>query len=488
MHFRPAAHWLNDPNGLVFHEGVYHLYFQHNPYGDSHANMSWGHATSTDLLTWAEHDVAILCDDEEEVYSGSVVVDHENTGGFGSAGQTALVAVYTSAHRATRRQAQSLAYSLDDGMTWTRYEGNPVLDRGSLEFRDPKVFRWTGAGEQYWVMVAVEAAERRVVLYRSEDLRSWRFLSSFGPAGAVGGVWECPDLFPLAVDGDPDRVRWVLIVSLYPGAIAGGSGTQYFVGRFDGVVFTADHALPAAADPRQAGARWLDHGRDCYAGVTFSGLPDDERTLMAWMGNWDYARLIDPDPARGAMTVARRLSLVAVDGDVVLRQEPVLPALGEPVRFDEVPLPGAWHVPAPLPPSAVVDLVARLDGAEGVAVRLRHGEAQHGGVVVRVDRGVLLVDRTESPAGTHPGLSSVEVAPLRASDRVALRIVVDRRSIEVFADGGITVVTDLVDTVAEADGLTIEPLRGAAAIESLAVRPVPGGDPPAGDGPLPGGG
>jgi len=469
VHFRPARNWLNDPNGLLFHNGRYHLYFQYNPYGTAHGNMSWGHATSPDLADWTEHEIAMLCDDDEEIFSGSIVFDTANTSGFGATGKSPLVAIYTSAYRKTRRQAQSLAYSLDDGMTWTKYDRNPVLDRGSRDFRDPKVFRWEGLDEQYWVMVAVEAAERLVMIYRSSDLRSWHFLSSFGPAGAVGGVWECPDLFPLAVDGALDGVRWVLIVSLYPGGIAGGSGTQYFVGDFDGVRFTPDRTTGASPDAHPADTRWLDYGRDCYAGVTFSGLPDEERTIIAWMGNWDYAALIDPAPSRGAMTVPRRLSLVSVGDDVALRQEPVLPPLDRVAAFSDVTLTEAWHVPATLPPNAVVDLAVRLDRAEGIAVRLRHGEGQHGGAVVRVAGDVLLVDRTEATAGAHPGLSSVEVVPLRSSDHVALRILIEPTSIEVFADGGCTVVTDLIDTALDANGLTIEPLSGTAVVESVRI-------------------
>lgn len=226
---RPSAHfasqscWLNDPNGLVYYDGTYHLFFQTNPFGSTWGNISWGHATSTDLVTWTEQPIAIPATDQEMAFSGSAVVDSRNTAGFAADRETALVAIYTSARPPTGDvpglQAQSLAYSLDAGATWTRYSGNPVLDIGSSEFRDPKVF-WHGGDDGNWVMVVVDAVARKVLFYTSPNLIDWTFASDFGPAHATGGVWECPDLFPLRVDGTGET-RWVLIVSMNPGARAG---------------------------------------------------------------------------------------------------------------------------------------------------------------------------------------------------------------------------------------------------------------------------
>jgi sucrose-6-phosphate hydrolase SacC (GH32 family) len=287
-HLRPVAHfatratWLNDPNGLLYHDGTWHLFFQHNPHGSTWGNMSWGHATSTDLTTWHEQPVAIAATATEHVYSGSAVADHADTAGLARDGVTPLVAVYTSAyvddHPRAGIQAQSLAYSLDDGATWQRYAHNPVLDIGSTEFRDPKVF-WYGGADGHWVMVAVEAVARRVAVYTSPNLIDWTFASHFGPARAVGGVWECPDLFELPVRGTRER-HWVLVVSLNPGAVAGGSGTQYFVGAFDGRTFTTDDAGAGrdAGPDRDGDADWLDFGRDYYAAVSFSG-PEDRTEL-----------------------------------------------------------------------------------------------------------------------------------------------------------------------------------------------------------------
>jgi fructan beta-fructosidase len=241
FHYSPAKNWMNDPNGLVYYQGQYHLFYQYNPLGNTWGNMSWGHAVSPDLVHWKELPVAIPYDATELIFSGSAVVDKDNTSGFGTKANPPLVAIYTSAKPGS--QSQSLAYSTDGGLTFTKY--GTVLDIGSAEFRDPKVFWYAPANA--WRMVVVKATEHKVSIYSSPNLKDWTHLSDFGPTGAVGGVWECPDLFPLAVNGDPRNVKWVLVVNLNPGGIAGGSGGQYFVGDFDGTTFTTDD--PATYTP-----------------------------------------------------------------------------------------------------------------------------------------------------------------------------------------------------------------------------------------------
>ncbi|MGW0710542.1 GH32 C-terminal domain-containing protein [Streptomyces sp. NPDC002643] len=238
FHFTPEKNWMNDPNGLVYYEGEYHLFYQYNPNGDSWGDMSWGHAVSRDLVHWEELPLALSHDDEEMVFSGGAVVDWGNTTGFGTQENPPMVAVYTSAYKNGGEQAQSLAYSTDRGRTWTKYQGNPVIDIDSRDFRDPKV-QWY-APTNSWLMTVSLSAEHKVRFYSSKNLKDWELLSEFGPAGATGGVWECPDLFPLAVDGDPDNIKWVLVVNINPGGIAGGSAAQYFVGDFDGTTFTAE--------------------------------------------------------------------------------------------------------------------------------------------------------------------------------------------------------------------------------------------------------
>ncbi|NHN76382.1 glycoside hydrolase family 32 protein [Azotobacter chroococcum] len=272
FHFSPAENWMNDPNGLVYHDGEYHLFYQYNPFGDTWGHMSWGHAVSPDLMHWEHLPVAIPEQGDEMVFSGSVVVDKHNTSGFGSRRNPPMVAIYTSARPGS--QAQSLAYSTDRGRTWTRYAGNPVLDIGSAEFRDPKVF-WYAPGRK-WVMAVVAALEHKVKLYSSPDLKNWTHMSDFGPANATGGAWECPDLFPLPVDGDSGRIKWVLLVSLNPGSIAGGSGMQYFVGDFDGTTFRADNVLGDYTPPPgelYQGFEERDYGEWTTTGTAFGSGP-----------------------------------------------------------------------------------------------------------------------------------------------------------------------------------------------------------------------
>lgn len=449
LHFSPPLNWINDPNGLVFHDGRYHLYFQYNPLGAEHGNMSWGHASSTDLVTWDDHPVAISFDDSEEIFSGSMVIDEANDSGLGTAGIPALLAFYTSHALDRRNQSQSIAYSLDGGMTFTKYAGNPVADRGSADFRDPKVIRYEGPAGSYWVMVAVEAMEQQVVFYRSDDLLSWTFLSAFGPEAGVGGVWECPDLFPLRIEGT-DETAWVLLLSINPGGIAGGSGTQYFVGDFDGSAFTPRVRHPKVTPDDEAGMRsltWLDYGHDCYAGVTFAGLADDERTLIAWMSNWLYAHdlPVDPDrPQRGAMTMARRLSLVEVDGVVLLRQEAIGPAVTDLEAVSDLAVEERVQLPVSLPPAGRLDLRVAVGESQGFTLHL--GADESAAVAISYDAATrrLSVDRRRGAELLPESFVTQAAVDLRGSGEVALRVWFDPTAVEIFADGGCSVLTDLV--------------------------------------------
>ncbi|MGX9899748.1 glycoside hydrolase family 32 protein [Arthrobacter sp. SA17] len=462
-HYSAERNWLNDPNGLIHSNGTYHLFYQHNPFGDDWGNMSWGHATSTDLNHWAEQAVAIPCDEQEGIFSGSAVVDVHNTSGFGVGGVPPLVAIYTSAYVGTSplagRQAQSLAYSTDDGATWTKYAGNPVLDRASSDFRDPKVFWYDGEAGSYWVMAAVEALHREVLLYKSADLKSWEYLSTFGPANATEGIWECPDLFELPVDGDASDTRWVLVVNLSPGGIAGGSGGQYFIGKFDGLTFSSETTVTEGLQPddsRMADYGWLDWGRDYYAAVSFSNVPDGRRLMIGWMNNWQYAASTPTDGWRSAMSLAREVRLVSRGGRPVLVQEAVDPFQLEPgvelFALDRQPLAEGvtW-----LPAEARGD-VLRIDaefepgsaGSVGFVLRAGTGLNVAERTVLAYDSatGELSLDRTESGNvgfdATFPSVERVRV-PLE-SGRLRLRIFVDRCSVEVFAQDGLATITDLV--------------------------------------------
>lgn len=457
VHYATKSTWLNDPNGLIHHDGLWHLFHQANPEGDVWGSMSWGHATSTDLVHWTEHPVALRYTDEEHIFSGSVVCDHDGRSPFGAG---ALVAFHTSDYQPGsprhRTQAQSVAVSVDGGYSWSSYARNPVVDRGSSDFRDPKVFAHDGG----WVMIAVEAVERRVVLYRSENLVDWRYLSTWTapdaplvtPEGSAATCWECPDLFPLELDGER---HWVLLVSLNPGGAHGGSAGLAYVGEFDGTQFT-EHPRPVGAQP------WLDHGRDCYATVTFNDAPGGRRVAIGWMSNWDYAREAPTHGGRGALTLPRELSLARRGARVVVVQQPV-PELSAslPAPATAPDLVAEPSAQLPVPPEAVVlrmrlrpeadDVYLDLDGA-----RLGYRE------------GRLYLDRTDSGAvDFHPTFASVESVevPL-VSGALDLLVVRDSCSLEVFADDGAVTLTDLVFPTSRSP-ITLSAAGGRAELTGL---------------------
>jgi fructan beta-fructosidase len=451
--------WINDPNGLVHHDGEYHLFFQHNPFGDDWGNISWGHAVSRDLVRWERLPVAIAAEGDEAIFSGSAVVDQRNTSGFGTDRDPPMVAIYTSAY--PDGQAQSLAYSTDRGRTWTKYAGNPVLRDAEREFRDPKVFWHEPAGE--WRMVVVKAAVRTASIYASADLKRWEHCSDFAPDGASEGVWECPDLFPLPLGGS---VKWVLVVSVNPGAVAGGSGMKYFVGDFDGTRFRAD------GDPA-----WLDYGRDYYAAVSWNGVPDGRRIMIGWMGNWEYAHELPGALRRSAMSVPREIGLRAVGGRVELVQRPVLELrglrTGRAYRLrPRIVRPGTWRVTGDGAWGGKLDVEAafRLRGATRFGVHVLAGGDER--TVVGYDAATqeLYVDRTRSgDASFSPGFAGVQRAPLAARrGRVRLRILVDRSSVEVFA--GHRVITDQVFPSASSRAVRLFAEGGPVGLGGLTIR------------------
>lgn len=316
IHFTPAAHWMNDPNGMVYYEGEYHLFYQHYPEASVWGPMHWGHAISKDLVHWEHQPIALAPDSLGYIFSGSAVVDWKNSSGFGTAENPPLVAFFTY-HNPDIEQAkgidvesQGIAYSTDKGRTWTKYDQNPVIKNpGIRDFRDPKVF-WHEASQQW---IASLASGQVMRFYSSPDCKNWTYLSDFGEGrGCHEGVWECPDLIPLKVTGT-DETKWVLIVNINPGGPAGGSATQYFVGDFDGKKFTSD----------QQKTLWMDHGRDNYAGVTWSDAPDGRQILIGWMNNWQYAGAKPCEVWSGAATFPRELGLDKVEDTYLLTSFPV---------------------------------------------------------------------------------------------------------------------------------------------------------------------
>ena len=431
FHFTPARNFMNDPNGLVFFDGEYHLFYQHNPFGTTWGHMSWGHAVSRDLLHWEHLPVALPEDDGTMIFSGSVVVDR-NTSGLCGPGGSCLVAIYTG-HRPDR-QTQNLASSTDRGRTWTKYAGNPVIDLGLKDFRDPKVF-WHDPSKR-WVMVAALPDQHKIRFFGSSDLKAWKTLSDFGPAGATGGVWECPDLFPLPVDGASGDVRWVLDVDINPGALAGGSGGQYFVGHFDGTRFVDEQ-------PR-ARPSWVDYGKDFYATITFSGLPpsDGRQIWMAWISNWAYANDEPTVSWRGAQSVPRVLGLRRTPAGLRLVQAPIdgVESLRDPGG------PKAIESTTNLPASADIEIEAARGAWKTTALRLHNDAGEEVIVGFTAEPPQVFVDRRKArSAPEHSAYVSREAGPVRWRDgRLRARVLFDRSVIEVFANDGETVLTERV--------------------------------------------
>jgi len=513
IHFYAPTSWINDPNGPILLNGQYHLFFQFNPFGDQWGHMSWGHAVSPDLAHWKQLPVAIPEGNGVAIFSGSTVEDRDNTSGLcGDPGQKTpgcLVAIYTGT--SMDKQDQNIAVSRDAGATWTKYASNPVIDLGLKEFRDPKVF-WH-APSQSWVMVVSLADQHKLRIYRSKNLRQWELGSEFGPAGAISGVWECPDLIELPIlDGAGKRVydtvskrfssRWLLSVNINPGGPAKGSADQYFIGQFDGFRFTEDHP--------GSGPHWADWGKDFYASTSFSNIPagpdaNPDRIWIAWMSDWQYASKLPSLPGRGDMTMARRIFLRQPSNPsapnpllepLVLVQKPILPIpadkrytamFGGP-RFEPI-----TQANAELVAHKAVGNVYRLrftldpgDASES-GVRLRRSTASPDDpaaeeTVVGVDqaRGRIFVDRTRSgKTGWSPDFPARVSAPLKhpQSGAIPIEIVVDSNSIEVFAEDGETVLTNLIYPAAASQGLAFystatAPGSGPALVRDLELTPL----------------
>ncbi len=335
FHLTPPKNWMNDPNGPVYNQGGYHVFYQLNPFGNEWGHMSRGHAVSPDLIHWRNLPVAIPEQNGVMIFSGSAAVDWNNSSGLctgsGLPGPSCLVAIYTGSNG--KVQNQNLAYSYDRGRTWTKYSGNPILDLHRANFRDPKVF-WYRPGRK-WVMVVALSDQHQVRFYASEDLIHWAFMSNFGPAGATGGVWECPDLFELPVENRPGERRWVLSVNVNPGSIAGGSGDQYFVGEFDGSKFMNYNSGGLTL--------WADYRKDFYASTSFSTMPpsDGRRVWLGWLDNWEYAARVPTSPWRGQQSLPRVLKLRRFPQGVRLVQSPVAElhtlrgrGVGNPISLD----------------------------------------------------------------------------------------------------------------------------------------------------------
>lgn len=411
-HHTPAWGWMNDPNGMFYKDGVWHLYFQHNPYGSQWENMTWGHSTSTDLLHWTFQGDPVEADAWGTIFSGSAVVDHDNTSGFGKG---AVVAMYTSAGE---NQTQSIAYSNDNGQTFTKYAGNPVLTSNTPDYRDPHVF-WNEDIKR-WNMIMAEG--QHMDIYSSADLKEWKLESQFGAEyGNHGGVWECPDLMKMKVRGT-DQYKWMLICNINPGGPFGGSATQYFVGQFDGHKFTCESAPEVT--------KWMDYGKDHYATVTFDNAPDGRRVAMAWMSNWQYANQVPTMQFRSANSVPRDLDLYEYEGQTYCGVTP------------SPELAAARPKKATKTLTDACEMVVTLKGNATITLSNDKGEQ----VVMTYDEKsrTFAMDRTKSgQKDFSDDFAALTVAPVHGK-MPQLRLFIDRSSIEAFDADGKMAMTNLV--------------------------------------------
>ncbi|MDM5330129.1 glycoside hydrolase family 32 protein [Neobacillus sp. CF12] len=443
FHFSPEEKWLNDPNGMVYFNDEYHLFYQHHPFGTTWGPMHWGHAVSKDLIHWEHLPIALYPDELGGIFSGSAVVDWKNTTGFFENDQPGLVAIYTSAgtYPDSDRplQQQSLAYSKDNGRTWVKFDGNPVLsDVNITDYRDPKVF-WHEETNK-WVMVL--ATGQTITIYTSLNLKEWEFASEFGhTAGSHDGVWECPDLFKLPVDGGQEK--WVMIVSIGDnGESAEGSRTQYFIGQFDGTTFVNDHDNSTIL--------WLDYGRDNYAGVSWSDSQDGRRIYLGWMSNWRYANQVPSETWRGAMTLPRELFLTTTETGIRLFQKPV--AEVSKIRKETESYPGTKIdsentvcVPVKNSPLEISIEFEKVNSSQFGFI-IQHSVEEKTIIGYDVTEEKLFVDRTLS--GDHSFSTSfpaVQEASLKLDhQRLKLQLFLDASSIEVFANDGEIAITSLL--------------------------------------------
>ncbi len=464
VHFTPPRNWANDPNGLIWDNGHYHLFYQHNPFEAKWGHLSWGHAISKDLLSWEHLPVALAAEKNLMIFSGSTVYDKYNTAGFG---EGTLIAIYTGHQSDSGLETQNIAWSADQGKTWTKYSNNPVLDIGLRHFRDPSV-HWH-APTRKWIMTVTLSEAKQVQFYGSSDLKSWSHLSTFGPRGATDVLnWECPELLHLPVmHGNGDH-RWVLKVDVGSNAQARGSGGQYFVGEFDGEVFKTS----------QTETLWLDGGADFYAAQAFRQHPGALPIWLGWMNNWAYAHVIPTELWRGQMTFPRECALVSTPAGLrlgqkvlhwtsKLRAKPALEVNASAILANR-------PVVLPVTDEAIeIRLALKIGNAHRAGIQLGAGDAPHTLIGFDAERESVFIERNQKGhVPFHNSFAGCHTARIyrKSDDWIHLTIIVDRCSVELFADPGGVVITDLI--FPESRGLAVFAEGGSAVAGELVVYPL----------------
>jgi fructan beta-fructosidase len=458
FHFSPATNWCNDPNGLVYNNGTYHLFYQHNPFGNKWGHMTWAHATSKDLLHWKHLPIAIPEENGVMIFSGTCVVDKNNTSGFGAAGKVPMVAVYTG-HIENVNQSQHIAYSLDDGITWTKYANNPVLDLHKKDFRDPKIF-WHPQ-KKYWVMALMFPVEHIVQFYSSKNLKDWNHLSDFGPAGDTSGVWECPDLTQVPVEGMPGKKKWLLQTSQ-------NASMQYFVGEFDGTKFINENPADKIYRP--------DYGPDYYAAITYNQLPAKHLpTAIGWVNNWNYANDIPTTPWKSAMALPRNLSVQKINDEWVLIQKPV--AVTSSLRKKVLALQNEWVTDKKilLVKSKQFEMEFSIESAASSVsgVRLAVGDTGYFEMGYDAAKQLFYIDRSKSGNTTFnenfKKLNRFEKSVPLKNKKLQLHIFYDNSIVEIFVNGGEAVFTAQIFTGVNDKGIELFSLGGGSKFSNLGL-------------------
>lgn len=450
--FSPAIHWTNDPNGLVFHNGEYHLFYQYNPMGIRWGHMSWGHAISKDLVHWQHLPVAIEEGKDGMIFSGTCFTDAQNSSGLGKDGKAPLLAIYT-AHTETN-QSQHLAYSNDDGRTWTKYSKNPVLDIGKANFRDPKVFWYEP--DKKWVMVLALPEEKQMQFYSSTTLKEWKLMSQFGPAGDTTGIWECPDLVQIPIANQPGKTKWMLMHSPAP-------YMQYFIGEFDGNGFKSENPITNVYRP--------DYGPDYYAAIMYNNLPQGTAPIsIGWVNNWNYAGDIPTMPWRGAMSFPRSLSVKKINNEWILIQEPIK-ALNS-LRFDQskwMNLPVDGIRPLPVKGQQFeLELELSIGSSTECGVQIASGTGHEMVIGYNSTEKKIYIDRSKTANQQihkkFAELSRYQTSLSPASGKIHLRIFFDNSIVTVFANKGEAVLTTQIFPGKNDDGVQLFSKGGKATI------------------------
>lgn len=459
-HFSPTYGWMNDPNGMVYKDGEYHLFYQYNPYGSMWGNMHWGHSVTKDLINWEHLPVAITPDGLGSIFSGSCIVDKDNTAGFG---KDAIIAFYTSAGD---RQTQSMAYSLDNGRSFKKYDQNPILTSSIRDFRDPKVF-WHSETSR-WIMII--AASQEMQIYSSSNLKEWNHESSFGDGmGAHGGVWECPDLIRLE-DEKTGVKKWALLCNINPGGPYGGSATQYFIGDFNGKEFVNE-------SPKTT--KWMDWGKDHYATVTWNNAPEGRHIALGWMSNWQYANNVPTTQFRSANTLPRDLSLYTYNNESYIKSAPsaeVLNLRKKGIEKENINVDRTYNMDPFLPGNnGCYEIELKIDSqnAEVIGWQLFNSKGEEVNMYYNLIEKTFSMDRSKSGltdfSNEFPALT---IAPVNNDKEITVRIFVDKGSMEIFGNEGRFVMTNLVFPTEPYNRISFYAKGGSYTINSFRVYPI----------------